>query len=79
MPPLLMMAEHDMRVVAASDWVIDIGPRAGDEGARVVAAGTPVELSKVSESRTAIYLARFLNLAESSLHSLPRNQVPRSA
>ena len=37
----VIVVEHDMRVVAGSDWVIDIGPGAGDEGGRVVAAGTP--------------------------------------
>jgi excinuclease ABC subunit A len=52
--------EHDMRVVAGSDWVIDIGPGAGDEGGRVVAAGTPAEVTRSSESRTARYLARFI-------------------
>ena len=35
----VVVVEHDMRVVAASDWVIDVGPGAGDEGGRVVAAG----------------------------------------
>ncbi len=35
----VIVVEHDMRVVAGSDWVIDIGPGAGDEGGRVVAAG----------------------------------------
>jgi excinuclease ABC subunit A len=49
-----------MRVVAASDWVIDIGPGAGEKGGRVVAAGTPAELSKAPQSRTAPYLASFL-------------------
>ena len=34
-----------MRVVAASDWVIDIGPGAGDEGGRIVAAATPADLA----------------------------------
>jgi excinuclease ABC subunit A len=50
-----------MRVVAGSDWVIDIGPGAGDEGGRVVAAGTPAEVAKAGKSRTAPYLAKFLN------------------
>ncbi len=45
---------------AGSDWVIDIGPGAGDEGGRLVAQGKPRELSTVSQSRTAPYLARFL-------------------
>jgi excinuclease ABC subunit A len=56
----VMVVEHDMRVVAASDWVIDIGPGAGDEGGRVVAAMPPRELANVRKSRTAPYLASFL-------------------
>ena len=44
----------------ASDWVIDIGPGAGDEGGRVVAEGTPAEVARATASRTAPYLARFL-------------------
>jgi excinuclease ABC subunit A len=56
----VLVVEHDMRVVSASDWVIDIGPGAGDEGGRVVAAGTPSAVSKAAGSRTAPYLARFL-------------------
>jgi hypothetical protein len=55
--------EHDMRVVAGSDWVIEIGPGAGDEGGRVVAAGTPAEVAQSSTSRTAPYLARFLEVS----------------
>jgi excinuclease ABC subunit A len=56
----VIVVEHDMRVIAASDWVIDIGPGAGEEGGRVVAQGPPTEVAKVSKSRTAPYLARFL-------------------
>jgi len=56
----VIVVEHDMRVVAGSDWVIDIGPGAGDDGGQIVASGTPVELSKARGSRTAPHLARFL-------------------
>jgi excinuclease ABC subunit A len=56
----VIVVEHDLRVVAASDWVIDIGPGAGDEGGRVVARGTPQAVARASVSRTAPYLARFL-------------------
>jgi excinuclease ABC subunit A len=59
----VIVVEHDMRVVAGSDWVIDIGPGAGDEGGRIVATAPPAELAKVSRSRTAPYLARFLETA----------------
>jgi excinuclease ABC subunit A len=52
----VVVAEHDMGVVAGADWVIDLGPGAGDAGGRVVAAGTPEAVAKVRESRTAPYL-----------------------
>jgi excinuclease ABC subunit A len=55
-----IVVEHDMRVVAASDWIIDIGPGAGAEGGRVVASGTPGEVAVSPESRTAPYLANLL-------------------
>jgi excinuclease ABC subunit A len=56
----VIVVEHDMRVVAGSDWVIDIGPGAGDEGGHIVAEGTPAEVAKAKDSRTAPFLARFL-------------------
>jgi excinuclease ABC subunit A len=56
----VIVVEHDTRVIAASDWVIDIGPGAGDEGGRIVAAGPPAVVAKSKTSRTAPYLARFL-------------------
>jgi excinuclease ABC subunit A len=56
----VIVIEHEMRVVAASDWVIDLGPGAGDEGGRIVAAGTPAEVARNEKSRTAPYLARFI-------------------
>jgi excinuclease ABC subunit A len=56
----VIVVEHDMQVVAASDWVIDIGPGAGDEGGRIVAAGPPAIVAATAASRTAPYLARAL-------------------
>ncbi|HEY0747207.1 MAG TPA: excinuclease ABC subunit UvrA [Steroidobacteraceae bacterium] len=53
----VIVAEHEMRVAAAADWIIDMGPGAGDEGGRVVAAGTPADIAAHEESRTAAYLA----------------------
>jgi excinuclease ABC subunit A len=52
----VIVVEHDMRVVAASDWVIDIGPGAGEDGGRIVAAGTPAQVAKSKESKTAPFL-----------------------
>jgi excinuclease ABC subunit A len=56
----VVVVEHDMHVIADSDWVIDIGPGAGEEGGRVVAAGPPAVVAQSPESRTAPYLARVL-------------------
>ncbi len=56
----VIVVEHDMRVVSGSDWVIDVGPGAGEEGGRVVAAGPPASVAESQESRTAPYLTRFL-------------------
>jgi excinuclease ABC subunit A len=59
----VIVVEHDMRVVAGSDWVIDVGPGAGEEGGRIVALGPPARVAMVSASRTAPYLSRFLDPA----------------
>jgi excinuclease ABC subunit A len=56
----VIVVEHDMRVVAGSDWVIDIGPGAGEEGGTVVARGTPAQVARAPRSRTAPYLDRFM-------------------
>ncbi|MBV4482447.1 excinuclease ABC subunit UvrA [Pseudomonas khavaziana] len=56
----VVVVEHEMRVVAQSDWVIDIGPGAGDLGGKVVACGAPQKVAKSKSSRTAPYLAREL-------------------
>jgi excinuclease ABC subunit A len=52
----VIVVEHDMHVVACSDWVIDIGPGAGDEGGRVVAQGPPAAVAATPGSKTAPYL-----------------------
>lgn len=56
----VVLVEHEMRVVADSDWVIDIGPGAGEGGGTVVAAGPPAEVARSKRSRTAPHLARAL-------------------
>jgi excinuclease ABC subunit A len=55
----VIVVEHDMGVAAASDWIIDIGPGAGDEGGRIVAEGTPQQVAAASDSVTARYLLKF--------------------
>ena len=65
----VIVVEHDMQVVAQSDWVIDIGPGAGDEGGRIVASGSPRGVAAVAKSRTAPYLMRFLDAAASRVRA----------
>jgi excinuclease ABC subunit A len=57
----VVVVEHEMRVVAQSDWVIDIGPGAGDKGGQIVASGTPEKVVKASASRTAPFLKKALH------------------
>ncbi|MHB1223368.1 MAG: excinuclease ABC subunit UvrA [Gemmatimonadaceae bacterium] len=57
----VVMVEHDMQVAAASDWVIDMGPGAGEEGGLVVVAGPPAVVARDAASRTAPYLAAYLD------------------
>jgi excinuclease ABC subunit A len=52
----VVLVEHEMRVVAASDWVIDMGPGAGSDGGRVVATGTPADVAGGTQGPTAPFL-----------------------
>ncbi|PQZ93466.1 MULTISPECIES: excinuclease ABC subunit UvrA [Pseudomonas] len=56
----VVVVEHEMRVVAQSDWVIDIGPGAGDLGGNVVVCGAPQHVANSKTSRTAPFLASAL-------------------
>ncbi|HEX3746247.1 MAG TPA: excinuclease ABC subunit UvrA [Bryobacteraceae bacterium] len=65
----VIVVEHDLDVIAASDYVIDMGPGAGEEGGRVVVSGTPAQVAASERGRTGAYLAHRLRVApESALH-----------
>src|SRR5262249_41339900 len=53
----VLVVEHNLDVIKTADWVIDLGPEAGDAGGRVVAAGTPEEVARVEGSHTGAILA----------------------
>jgi len=52
----VVVIEHQLDVIARSDWVIDLGPEGGAGGGRLVAVGTPVEVARVAESHTGAAL-----------------------
>jgi excinuclease ABC subunit A len=60
----VILVEHDLRVIAASDWVIDIGPGAGDEGGQLVAQGTPRQVASAAIGLTAGYLQSVYELGQ---------------
>ncbi len=53
----LIVVEHDEDTIRVADWVVDIGPRAGENGGRIVVSGTVDELRESEESLTGAYLA----------------------
>lgn len=56
----VLVIEHNLDIIKASDWIIDMGPDGGDKGGRVVAEGTPERVAKVAESHTGRYLTKLL-------------------
>jgi excinuclease ABC subunit A len=58
----VVVIEHSLEIMAEADYLIDIGPEAGDAGGEIVASGTPEEVVKVKQSRTAPFLAERLRV-----------------
>jgi len=56
----ILIIEHNMDVIKCADWIIDLGPEAGDEGGRVVTAGTPEEVAECKQSYTGKFLKGYL-------------------
>lgn len=56
----IIVIEHDLDMIANADYVVDMGPGGGDAGGRIVAAGTPEEISRSEESLTGKYLKKIM-------------------
>lgn len=52
----VILVEHNLQVIGASDWVIDLGPLGGVQGGQIIAQGTPAEIARHSASMTGRYL-----------------------
>ncbi|WP_369818776.1 excinuclease ABC subunit UvrA [Anoxybacillus sp. B7M1] len=56
----VLVIEHNLDVIKAADYIIDLGPEGGDKGGQIVAVGTPEEIAEVKGSYTGLYLKRIL-------------------
>ena len=56
----ILLIEHNLDLIQAADWIIDLGPEGGEAGGRIVAQGTPEAVANVPESHTGKYLKRVL-------------------
>ena len=56
----IVVIEHNLDVIKTADWIIDLGPEGGEKGGKIIASGTPEEVSNTKESYTGIYLKKIL-------------------
>jgi excinuclease ABC subunit A len=57
----VLVIEHNLEVIQAADWVIDMGPEAGEKGGRIVAEGTPEDIASAPDSHTGRYLRELMS------------------
>jgi len=57
----LVVIEHNLEVIKSADWIVDLGPGAGDEGGRLVCDGSPETVAKCRASHTGEFLSKALN------------------
>ena len=57
----MIVVEHNLDVVKAADWVVDLGPEGGEDGGRVLAMATPEQVAHVPESHTGRYIREVLS------------------
>ena len=57
----VLVIEHNLDVIKSADYLIDLGPEGGSGGGKVVACGTPEQISAVKDSYTGLYLKKYLH------------------
>ncbi len=60
----VLVIEHNLDVIKASDWIVDLGPEGGDKGGKIIFEGTPEEIVNVKESYTGRYLKETFALSQ---------------
>jgi excinuclease ABC subunit A len=56
-----VVIEHNLDVIKASDWIIDLGPEGGDRGGTIIFAGRPEEIVGIGKSYTGLYLKNYFD------------------
>jgi excinuclease ABC subunit A len=62
----LIVIEHNLEVIKCADWIVDLGPEAGEEGGEVVGTGTPEQVARIEESHTGRFLRAIFGRAGAS-------------
>jgi excinuclease ABC subunit A len=83
----VVVIEHNLDVIKTADQIIDMGPEGGEEGGRLMAAGTPEEVAAVEDSHTGAFLRQLVKAAPakggrrraSGTGARARRQVPAAA
>ena len=75
----VVLIEHHLDMIKNADWIIDLGPGAGDRGGHVIATGTPEQVMAVEDSYTGQYLKGVLNGASPAPPARPRRRRKAAA
>ena len=70
----LVVIEHNLEVIKCADWIVDLGPEAGDAGGEVVATGTPEQIAGTRNSHTGRFLRHVLSKFPKPLHVIPSRE-----
>ena len=70
----IVVIEHNLEVIKCADWIVDLGPEAGDAGGEVVAVGTPEQVARVEHSHTGKFLRRVLLKTLKALPVIPSGE-----
>ena len=74
----VVVIEHNLEVIKSADWIIDLGPEAGDAGGDVVAVGTPEQMARVEQSHTGQFLRTVLRKGSAGCQPAVRGSLPRT-
>ncbi len=70
----IIVIEHNLEVIKCADWIVDLGPEAGDEGGEVIASGTPEQIAKTKNSHTGRFLRNVLAKSHTGFAVIPSRE-----